>query len=94
MWTDRLTRSDMVLIRKAIANRWNVPAETRARIIDGLMTAMEVGNDRKVVSAARTVVAAEGDNIHHEQAHRDADIAGRRIDADRGLSAATVKSLK
>lgn len=63
----------MVLIRKAIANNWPVPRETRTRVIDGLFAAMEGGNVRMTLAVGRTVVAAVGDNIRHEQARRNAE---------------------
>ena len=32
VWTDEISRSDIVLIRKAIARGWRVPTETRTWI--------------------------------------------------------------
>ena len=72
VWTDQLSRLDMVMIRKAIANGWDVPPETRARVVDGLMAAMDGGHVRTALAVGRTAVAMEGDNIRHERASRDA----------------------
>ena len=72
MWTDELSRSDMRLIRKAIANGWKVPPATRQRIVTGLMDVIKNdSNVRKILASARTIVAAVADNIRHEQASRE-----------------------
>ncbi len=66
VWTDNLSRSDMRLIRKAIANGWDVPPEARARIVDGVMAALDRGHTRTTLAVGRTAVAMEGENIRRE----------------------------
>ncbi len=77
MWTDNLSRSDMVLIRKAIANNWPVSQETRVRVIAGMFNAMESGHARKTIAVGRTAVAMEAANIRSELARSDEKQRGR-----------------
>ena len=48
-----LTRSDLVLLRRAVRGRWPVDAARRLALVDATMAALESGEPRRAVSAAK-----------------------------------------
>jgi len=66
---ERLRRSDLALIRKAIAQGWDVPDETKVAILRDVFDVMndDTAGPRLWCAAVRTVLAMEAVNIRGEE---------------------------
>lgn len=60
-----LTRSDMILIGRAIRDGWDVPEAKRDEIVRQTLAALNSDNDRLTLAAARLVILMEAAN--HEE---------------------------
>ena len=73
---ERLRRSDLLLIRQAIAGGWDVPQETKVAILRDVMALFDDGaaGVRLWCAAAQTVIAMVGDNQLRD--HHDRELRG------------------
>lgn len=57
-----LTRSDVVLIGRAVRGRWPIPEKKCQEILESLFATFQSDDDRLVLSVARVVLAMEEQN--------------------------------
>lgn len=61
-------KANMRLIRRAIKNRWPIPEELRAKVVEQMGLIVEMGDsDRDKVAAAKVLVAADSLNLKSEE---------------------------
>ena len=63
-----LTRSDVVLIGRAVRGGWPIPDEKRTAIVEQLMATLQSDDDRLAISVARVVLAMEEQNQRAQHA--------------------------
>ena len=63
-----LTRSDDVLIGRAVRGRWPIPDEKREAIVEQLMATLQSDDDRLAITVARVVLAMEERNQRAQHA--------------------------
>jgi hypothetical protein len=66
------SRSELVLLRKAINHDWPVPMDRRGPIIADLMTLLRTGSVRMQLRVAWTLIFAARANLRAEEAERAA----------------------
>lgn len=60
---------DLRLVRRAIVNGWNVPAEIKQAVVDEVsLIAMASPDDRNKIAAARVLIAADGADLRLQMA--------------------------
>lgn len=62
-----LTRSDTVLINRAIRSGWDVPEAKRVEIVRQIGLALDGDDDRLVLAVAQTTLLMEAANLLHER---------------------------
>jgi len=70
-------KGDLVMLRRALKNRWPVKSEHQGRIVERLMDLIEDADPKIAASAVRTGVAMVDANIRIDQEEDKAD----RLDA-------------
>lgn len=69
---ERSQRSDMALIRRAIKGGWNIPEETKRKVIEQLSVIVEFSADeRYTIAAAKVLVAADAVDLKTEQGKQE-----------------------
>lgn len=74
------TRGDLLLLRKAIREGWDVPAGRRATVIDEVCELMKSEDARLTLAVAGVVLDAAGHNLEVERVARALEQAEKRQD--------------
>ena len=68
--SERLRRSDMQLVARAIRNRWPVSGKMRRRAVTKMDELLDSGSEETAVAAAKVLLAADALNVRLEESDK------------------------